>query len=63
MHHRRRRIERELYDLVRGRTTEVRKETDPARIMFFERIGRGGIRDRDGAVVRDGANLAMELCS
>ncbi|GAC1396263.1 MAG: hypothetical protein NVS1B2_06330 [Vulcanimicrobiaceae bacterium] len=60
VHHRRCGVERERDQVVRRRTAEVREKSNSARVVFFERIGSGGVGNGDrGAVGRDGANLAM----
>ncbi len=63
MHHRSCGRESEFYDFVRGRPAKVRKKTDATSVVLLERKWRLGIRDGNGAVVRDGANLAMAICS
>jgi hypothetical protein len=63
MHHRSCGREGEFHNLVGRWPAEIREKSNAASVVLFERKGSLGVRDRNGAVVRDGANLEKTLCS
>jgi hypothetical protein len=58
VHHRGGGLQGETNDVVRGTAAEVRDKADAARIVFFDRVGRGGVTNE---FVRDGSDLARAM--